>query len=146
MGFFKRRVAACKPNGPRPAKQTTTPQGPLGHSGPDVFDFHEGFITSGDDNIGRHSPASGTAVVEIYSVNGTLMALDVFQVAGPAPSGPWTPLAGNPATYVVPGDTNRGHQEFGFRLDGPHPLKLPEHLAAKTTIGGVTAKVWWSCT
>ena len=146
FGVFKRRVAECKPNGQGPAKQTTPPQGLPGHPGPEVYDFHEGLTTGGGNRIGKHSPISGTAVVEILTGSGAIMALDVFEVVSPAPRGPWKPLEGVPATHVVSGETNRGHQEFEFRLDGPHPLKLPEHLAAKTTIGGVTAKIWWSCT
>jgi len=158
MGVFKKLVTLLigelDGQGPTQAGATpqilssrpTLPRRPTGGTGgATVFEFHEGLTTGGGSRIGKHSPVSGTAVVEILTGGGQIMALDVFEVASPAPSGPWSPLEGVPATHVVSGETNRGHQEFEFRLDGPHPLKLPEHLAAKTTIGGVTAKVWWSC-
>ena len=159
MGVFKRLATLLigELDGQGPTQPDATPQilsRPPSHprkptggtGGAEVFRFHEGLTTGGGNRIGKHSPISGTAVVEILTGSGQIMALDVFEVVSPAPRGPWKPLEGVPATYVVPGNTNRGHQEFEFRLDGPHPLKLPEHLAAKTTIGGVTAKVWWSCT
>ena len=158
MGIFNRLVTLLigELDGQGPTQAGATPQilsrpparehRPVGGTtGATVLNFHEGLTTTGGNKIGKHSPRRGTAVVEIHSANGSIMALDVFEVDKQAPSGPWTPLAGTPATYVIPGDTNIGHQEFEFALDGPHPIKLPVHLAAKTTIGGKTAKIWWSC-
>ncbi len=88
----------------------------------------------------KHSPAAGTAVVEILDKAGLILALDVIDVE-PAPNGAWYVSPGNPATLVRTG--YRSHQEYSFSLDADHPLELPQHLLNKK--GAHSTKVWHSC-
>lgn len=87
----------------------------------------------------KHSPAAGTAVIEILDKEGLILALDVVDVE-PAPNGAWH-VAGSPATLVRTG--YRTHQEYSFCLSADHPLDLPQHLLNKK--GAVCARVWHSC-
>jgi hypothetical protein len=125
-------------------KNVTSWTGVSGTAGSaEVFDFKENIAVSTGPQPGIHQPRPGTAVVEVVGPNG-LLAMDVFAVTEPAPSGPFKygPIA---STHVVVGDTNCGHQEFEFPLDGPHPVELPKHIKDKGELGGHTIKIWWSC-
>jgi hypothetical protein len=132
---------------PAPAPAAATVQAHTGPGAAERFAFQDGLKVTGGGGtrIGKYSPQPGCVVVEIYDSAGRLLALDVFSAPVPAPGGPWKPLPHIHATKVVPGMTNRPHQEFEFDLNGDHPIVLPQHLLDKIEIGGVTAKVWWSC-
>jgi hypothetical protein len=152
MGFFKRYIYGPSRTKPKeeqvhkasPAAGRTAP-GPSSPAGTEDFNFHEGLVaTAGPSATCKHIPPAGTAVVEIMRADGTILAMDVFRASFPAPAGPWFPLPNLPATHVRPG-TGSAHQEFEFDMYGPHPIELPDHLAAKTNIGATRARVWWSC-
>lgn len=101
----------------------------------------ENLDVSGVPEAAARKPKPGTRIVEVYDVEGELVAA-ISERVPPVQKGAWKPN-GVPATYVIVGDTGLAHQELEFSLPQHSPiLTLPE-IASHPDAARV--RVYWSC-